>query len=162
MIPRYRLYEQRLRTDWPDVRRAATRAKDVYGRGLRSDVDEEAFVEAAALNLHAFYSGLERTFEWIARELDGAVPRSDTWHRDLLDQMALQIPDVRPAVLGPATRTMLDDFMRFRHRIRHLYAWDISSERVAQLIAQVPHVIACLDADLEAFADFLDAASEAD
>jgi len=32
--------------------------------------------------------------------LDGTLPRGETWHRDLLQQMVEGRPDVRPAVLS--------------------------------------------------------------
>ena len=37
-----------------------------------------------ALNLHSFYSALERIFELIAQELDGGVLGGDAWHTEML------------------------------------------------------------------------------
>jgi len=49
------------------------------------------YLDSAALNLHGFYSGLERLFELIARHVDGAIPSGETWHRDLLQWIELKI-----------------------------------------------------------------------
>ena len=64
--------------------------------------DESAYLDSVALNLHGFYSGLERLFELIARHVDGAVPSGETWHRDLLQRMTQDMAGVRPAVLSQA------------------------------------------------------------
>ena len=45
-------------------------------------------IRAIATTLHAFYNGIERVFLIIAKELDGKVPQSVHWHRELLDQMS--------------------------------------------------------------------------
>jgi len=38
---------------------------------------DRAYLEAAALYLHTFYSGAEQIFVEIAREIDGTVPEHD-------------------------------------------------------------------------------------
>ncbi|WP_369769939.1 hypothetical protein [Gloeocapsa sp. PCC 73106] len=62
-----------------------------------------------ALNLHGIYTGLERIFEVIATEIDLILPTGDKWHRDLLDQMAIEITTVRKAVITEETRLILDE-----------------------------------------------------
>ena len=59
--------------------------------------EQDVYLDSVALNLHSFYSGLERLFE-IARHIDCSVPEGETWHRDLLDQMACEVADIRPAI----------------------------------------------------------------
>ena len=61
--------------------------------------DQDIYLDAAALNLHGFYSGLERLFELVARHLDRSQPSSETWHRDLLQMMKSDVADVRPALI---------------------------------------------------------------
>ena len=46
--------------------------------------------------LHDFYSGIERVFRRIADEVDGGVPQGEQWHRQLVTDMTLEIPGVRP------------------------------------------------------------------
>ncbi|MDQ3702189.1 MAG: antitoxin, partial [Chloroflexota bacterium] len=83
-----------------------------------------------ALNLHGFYSGVERLLELIARHVDQAVPGGDAWHRELLYQMAREVPGVRPAVFGAERAAALDDLRRFRHVVRHLYAIHLDRQRM--------------------------------
>lgn len=48
--------------------------------------DIEAFWIAAGFGLQGFYTGLEKIFELIARDIDGGLLRDgERWHRDLLD-----------------------------------------------------------------------------
>jgi hypothetical protein len=124
--------------------------------------NQRFLIDAAALNLHTFYGGVERIFEWVARELDGSTPGGPSSHRDLLAQMAMDVPGDRPAVISPATRTSLDEFMRFRHLVRNLYTWDFVPAKINDLAEQLPGALKSLEADLAGFRAFLDRSSHAD
>ena len=52
----------------------------------------------AASFLHSFYTEIEKIMKMIAKEWDGEMPSSDSWHRDLLHQMAAATSR-RPAVV---------------------------------------------------------------
>lgn len=49
----------------------------------------------------------------IAPVMNGGVPEGEAWHRRLLDNMAMGIPDLRPAVLRATTAQALDVFAVF-------------------------------------------------
>ncbi|TVR64874.1 MAG: hypothetical protein EA426_00295, partial [Spirochaetaceae bacterium] len=57
--------------------------------------------------LHDFYSGMERIFRRIAEELNGGVPNSEQWHRDLLDEMTWEFEGIRPPVIDENLRDRL-------------------------------------------------------
>jgi hypothetical protein len=156
MTSRYAVLAQRLRVDWGDARKAADKARRFHDTAARGGPAAEAYLEAAALNLHGFYNGVEHVFEWIARELDGGLPRGATWHRDLLDQMALDLPGSRPPVLGPMTRTLLAEYLGFRHLVRNLYTWDFAPAKIHQLVELLPETLGLLDTEIAAFARFLE------
>lgn len=61
------------------------------------------YLQAAALSLQNFYMGVERTFEEIAKQVDRSLPTGASSHRDLLEQMTLEIPDSRPPVIDGET-----------------------------------------------------------
>ena len=47
-------------------------------------------VEAAALRLHSFYTGVERILLLVSRVVNGGTPsRGEGWHRRLLERMAM-------------------------------------------------------------------------
>lgn len=122
---------------------------------------ESAYLDSVALNLHAFYSGLERLFELIARHVDGALPSGEAWHRDLLQQMAQDMARVRPAVLRQDSALTLDEFRRFRHLVRSVYTMSLLPEKMTGLMLALSTLWPALRAELLAFADFLEALGQA-
>jgi ribonuclease HepT-like protein len=162
VIPRYQVYRERILSDLVDIRRAAGKAQSAFEAASRGGPDETFYLDATALNLHGFYNGVERLFERLARDLDGTLPTGPAWHRELLAQMGLEIPQVRPAVIRPATRTALEEYLRFRHLVRNLYTWDLTPDKLADLVTHLPGALRDLETDLERFREFLDAARRAD
>jgi hypothetical protein len=104
------------------VQRAAVRA---------AQGDAEA-VAATALHLQHYYTAVEDALVAIARALDGSVPADDDWHRQLLEQLTLDIPAVRPQLMDAATKAELDVLRRFRHRVRHAYDEDYDWARMTE------------------------------
>lgn len=56
-------------------------------------------VRAGGSILHDFYTGIEKIFESIAKEVDHRFPMGDEWHSELLHQMSLAILGLRPQVI---------------------------------------------------------------
>lgn len=107
---------ERIRGEVLDLDQVAQRALEAWSRA-RQMPHEQAYLDSVALNLHGFYSGLERLFELVARHIDRTVPASRTWHRDLLQQMGRDQEGVRPAVIGRDSASALNEFRRyFNHR----------------------------------------------
>jgi hypothetical protein len=82
----------------------------VYRHWKRAGVeleDQDAFLNSVALNLHSFYNGIERVLELIVVDLDGATLGGDAWHMELLRQVQLEIPALRPAVISEETHSRL-------------------------------------------------------
>ncbi len=162
MISRYAVFRQRAADEWRDIRRAADKAQQAFQLAGRGGKDETFYLDSTALNLHGFYNGVEQLFEWIAKEFDGTVPSGSVWHRQLLAQMQLAVPTVRPAVIRPTTRGALEKYLGFRHIVRNLYTGDFDAKRLAELIESLPPMLTDLQADLEQFREFLDEAGHAD
>ena len=116
---------------------------------------DDAYLDAAALNLQGFYTGAEQAMEAIAVEVDGGMPQGPNWHRELLRQMAAPLATVRPAVLGEDALFVLDELRRFRHVVRNVYAQNLDGARVADLGTSLPACAAMLRRDVAAFTVFL-------
>jgi hypothetical protein len=69
---------------------------------------EDLHVDAAALNFHGFYAGLERIFTLVAERIDGSLPSGPSRNHGLLRQMTAEMPGVRGAVLSPDVFPTLD------------------------------------------------------
>ena len=78
--------------------------------------------------LHNFYNGCENIFQSIARFYENDFG-PQTWHKDLLKRMRIEISGFRPAVIDEKLFVLLDDFRSFRHKFRHSYAFDLDWER---------------------------------
>ncbi len=86
-----------------------------------------------ALLLHSYYNGVERIFYVVAQSIDKSVPQGEDWHQQLLTQMTLPIPNIRPALIGEQAYEELNEFRGFRHVVRSNYAFDLEPERVVAL-----------------------------
>lgn len=84
--------------------------------------------------LHNFYNGCENIFRSIAKFFENDID-PQTWHRNLLRRMKIEIPQFRPRVIDDKLYLMLDDFRSFRHKFRHTYAFELDWER-ERLVAE--------------------------
>ena len=91
----------------------------------------------------------------MAKTVDGALPSSEDWHRQLLDQMASEVAGIRPALISAETRTCLDRLRRFRHVVRNVYVFNLSPDKLEPLLLELPSTSRLVQRDLEAFAVFL-------
>ena len=121
---------------------------------------QDVYLESVALNLHGFYSALEKLFELIVRHVDKVMPESTAWHRNLLDQVATDVPGVRPAVISVDIARELDQFRRFRHLVRNVYTFSLNPEKMVTLMKTLPQIWPNLSAELRAFSEFLNDLSE--
>jgi hypothetical protein len=147
---------ERIRGELVDLAAAIQRAMRSWERGGRVPDEQDVYLESVALNLHAFYSGIERLFELIARHVDGALPAGEGWHHDLLRQMANELAEVRPAIISHETAVTLDEFRRFRHLVRNVYAFNLVPQKMNPLMDALPGLWQQLQAELSAFAGFLE------
>ena len=107
------------------------------------------------MNLHGFYSGLERIFDKIAASVDGSVPEGANWHRELLNQMSMEITGIRPAVISLDLKEKLEEYRGFRHVVRNVYTYHLSPQKIKPLVDKVQEVFNKSEKELSAFANFL-------
>jgi hypothetical protein len=98
----------------------------------------------------------------VAGEVDGSQPTGRRWHRDLLPQMALDVPSVRPAVLASESAAALTDYLEFRHVVRIVYSFNLQPQRVTELVRSLRPAFDLARRDLLGFAAFLDGLATAD
>ncbi len=144
----------RIRAEMQDVERVAARATRLLDKA-RGRGDED-YLDGVALNLHGFYAGVEHIFRAIARDIDGSVPSGSEWHRELLVQMAAELPGLRPPVIARATRDCLDEYRNFRHVVRNVYTFNLRPSRLQELVEELPVCLTSLQHDLTTFCAFLE------
>lgn len=145
---------QRIRGELAEIAYIVRRIETGWERVQRSH--DDYYLDGVALNLHGFYSGLERTFELIAANVDGTKPTGENWHQALLQQMTHEQPGVRPAVISETTFASLDDYRGFRHVVRNVYAFKFDPSKIQNLVVKVSPSFLQVQTELLAFADFLD------
>ena len=121
----------------------APRHEDTYSLRARGSI------------LHDFYTGIERIFVRIAAELNGGVPQSEQWHRELIQNMALEIPEVRPAVIDADLARILSEYLRFRHVFRNVYGYVREPERMRPLEERMPETLSVFHEQMTAFLSWM-------
>ncbi len=106
---------------------------------LRLPADKVPYYDRGAIGyiLHSFYNGCENIFNSIARFFENDLgPQS--WHKDLLKRMNLEIPGIRPKLIDDELYRLFDDFRAFRHKFRHSYSFDLDWERECIVARKFP------------------------
>jgi hypothetical protein len=106
--------------------------------------------------LHDFYTGIEKIFENIAKEIDQRVPMGEEWHSELLHQMTLDIPGLRPPVITAHAEKKLREYLGFRHLFRKRYGFELDWEKMKRLLVKIPQVLSNLEKEVEVFFKTLD------
>lgn len=162
MIGQHALVSSRIRQEMHDLFQVVERVERAMRAVQKTSEDADLYLDSAALNLHDFYAGLERVFRLIAARVEQSVPRDAEWHRELLRQMGTDVTGVRPAVLSSETRSALDEYLRFRHVVRNVYAFSFERERIERLAKRIQPLFEQVRDELLAFAEILDDWAHAD
>ena len=143
----------RIRESTVELEYVVTRTIHLAEKALQSN--DDGYWDGVALNLHGFYTGVERIFEDIARTIDESLPDGADWHRDLLLQISAQETGVRPAVIARDTRKCLDEYRGFRHVVRSVYTFSLRPSRIKELVDGLTACFEVVSRDLDLFAAFL-------
>lgn len=161
MIEPYAELVERIRGEISDLDQTVQRALMGWEKAQAVLEEPNLMLDSVALNLHSFYSGVERLFELIVRHVDQKMPVGETWHRNLLNQVAHENKPIRPAVIGRDSFEALDELRRFRHLVRNVYTINLVPEKMIVLMTALPNLWTQLRAELQAFADFLEDVNQA-
>ena len=156
MIESYIILAGRIRKELDDLQRLCLRANRAMEAARKEPKNLDLYIDSAALNLHDIYSGVERLLKQIAATVDGNLPSSPEWHRDLLEQMGLDIPRMRPPVLTTESIRNLDEYLRFRHVVRNVYTFSLDPERVGRLVKELGPIYDQFRIELLMFAQFIE------
>ena len=156
MIESYVVLAGRIRKELDDLERLVLRANRAMNTARKNPQDMDLYIDSASLNLHDLYSGFERVFRQIAATVDGNVPSNPEWHRELLEQMGLDLPKIRPPVLTSDSIQRLDEYLRFRHVVRNVYTFSFDPERIGRLVKELESAFDQVRQELLAFASFLE------
>lgn len=117
---------------------------------------DDRLLLVVAMSLHGFYTGIEKIFETIAKQIDGSLSSYSGWHKDLLLQMSAEISNTRPEVINNSTYELLLEFLAFRHVVRNNYTHKLEPNKVRKLVENLDDCYKSLKNDLMIFCQFLD------
>lgn len=139
----------RLRAQIRADRAAIDRQLDLLA-GLDVGIGDPGEDAQAALALHHVYTGVETVIERCTVAIEGSRPTGPDSHRALLEAAALEIPDVRPALISQELVDGLNELRTFRHFLHHAYMATLDTARLAELRTLAMALRATLDRDLDA------------
>jgi DNA gyrase/topoisomerase IV subunit A len=156
MRRKYLALAGRIRGDISEIEVIVERTQGGWERARQCE--DEYYLDSVALNLHSFYTALERVFELIAVTIEQTKPQGENWHQELLRQMATEIELLRPTVISKETRNRLDEYRGFRHVVRNVYSFNLSIAKVEPLVKELPSLFDDIRNELDIFLAFLEAA----
>lgn len=143
-----------LRQKLLDLLRLVERIETLLQKSNLSKDDD--YIDGIALHLQGFYTTIEQMLEAIAAAFGERLPAGANWHQNLLLQMSIPIPDLRPAVISQETRQKLDEYRGFRHVVRNVYTLNLRPSRVRELVGTLRDCYEFLADDLEKFCEFME------
>ena len=90
-------------------------------------------ISACAMVLHSFYNGIENILVLIFKHYDGKLPESEKWHIELLSKAFLS-EENRKQIFVIDLQNNLEEYLKFRHFVRHTYGFQLEWERMEDLI----------------------------
>ena len=72
---------KRIQNELPEIEHSLKRALEGIKRAKQAE--DDYYLDGVALNLHSFYTGVERIFELIATTVDDMLPQGKNWHQAL-------------------------------------------------------------------------------
>jgi len=127
------------------------RLLDKEKNGLLKKKPSNYILRAAGSILHDFYTGIEKIFENIAKEVDRRIPLGEEWHSELLHQMTLDIKGLRPPVISTNIEKILREYLGFRHLFRKRYGFELDWQKMKRLLLKTPQVLSGLEKEIEIF-----------
>ena len=110
--------------------------------------------DLVAMRLPIFYMGVENIFKRVAQEIDTDAPQGENWHKDLLQQMSTSRAS-RPSVISAKTAAALTLILKFRHRLRNIYVFELEIAKTVENAQQVCDIFEDLSKELDVFIAWL-------
>ncbi|PKM90505.1 MAG: hypothetical protein CVU87_02185 [Firmicutes bacterium HGW-Firmicutes-12] len=149
----------RIREELSEIEQIIDRTQEGWERAGKTG--DDYYLDSVALNLHSFYTALERVFELIATNVDQTRPKADNWPQELIRQMASEIELVRPAVISKEVRNTLDEYRGFRHIVRNVYSYQLSKSKMAPLVNKQIEAFNQIKKEIDEFLFFLETRAKA-
>ena len=126
---------------------------------IPADTEGWVVLRTRASLLHDFYTGIERICTRIAQELNGGIPQTEQWPHALLQDMTLDLDEIRPPILSEELYRDLLPYLKFRHLFRNLYGFELEWEKMKELDRHFPDISARWFGEIRTFLEWMKSVS---
>lgn len=91
----------------------------------------ELELAGVAAYLHSFFNGIENILKRIFKSFKIPLPSGSSWHTDLLNDA------VSKSIISNELKTMLTEYLGFRHVFVHSYAMELYEDRMVKLVDNI-------------------------
>jgi len=107
-----------------NVEEALQNLKDAMSRKEKSVIE----LSAIATFLHNIYNGIENILKQVMKVIDIEIPKSTTWHKDLLNL------SVSNGIISDKLSDELYEYLTFRHFFVHAYGFMLEEDKLKDLV----------------------------
>jgi hypothetical protein len=107
-------------------------------------------MSASAMFLHSFYNGIENILKLIIKFYDSKLPNDIKWHMELLEK-AFVSNESRREIFKKEIQEKMEEYLKFRHFVRHSYGFQLEWERMEDLICDIENFWEILKNHLKIF-----------
>jgi len=113
-----------------NVEKALGNLRDAMGRREKSVVE----LAAIATFIHNIYNGIENILKQVLKAKGTEIPKSDTWHKDLLNL------SVSLGIIPEKLSDDLYEYLTFRHFFVHAYGFMLEEAHLENLANNITSV----------------------
>ena len=115
-------------------------------------IREPDFIERCgiALILHSFYNGIENIMLLIVKNRDDGLFNGTKWHKTLLSKI-FEKTDKEINILRDELKIPLNEYMQFRHFVRHTYGFQLKWEKMKNLLLDMNAVWELVKEDIKLY-----------
>lgn len=97
---------------------------------------EKSVIELAAIGtfLHNIYNGIENILKQILNAKNVEIPKSDTWHKELLNL------SVSMGIISEKLSDKLYEYLTFRHFFVHAYGFTLEEKHLEDLANNIAEI----------------------
>jgi len=110
-------------------------------------------ITAAAQVLHSFYNGIESIIVLLFKYLNEKIPNDPRWHKALLE-MAFGMNSKKLKILNENIKDKLDNYLSFRHFIRHSYSSELDWKIMGPLVKDIESIWQIIKMDFIKFISY--------
>lgn len=112
-------------------------------RAAETGDEDDMSVAALGYTVHNLYNAIENYFLRIAKFFENNLDHV-SWHRDLINRMAMNIERVRPALLERESVGPFHELRAFRHVFRVIYDSTLDPRKLAIAVEEVEPAVTIL------------------